>query len=67
MDCAFARLKNCGTGLGEGWHWRVGPVHFSHVDFGGTFRFVVERVADVMVERPVYRHSPGSNAPPCNG
>ena len=51
MDGVVARLKRDGVGIEADWLWRIGPAHFSHVNFRGTFRFNVERYADVLVER----------------
>lgn len=53
MDAAVARLKRDGIGIEEDWLQRIGPAHFSHITFRGTFRFNVERYADVLVERAV--------------
>ena len=51
MDGVVARLKRDGVGIEEDWLRRIGPAHFSHINFRGTFRFNVERYADVLVER----------------
>jgi TnpA family transposase len=51
MDAVVARLKNDGIGIEEDWLRRIGPAHFSHINFRGTFKFNVERYADVLVER----------------
>jgi hypothetical protein len=40
-----------GVGIEEDGLRRIGPAHFSHINFRGTFRFNVERYADVLVER----------------
>ena len=53
IDAVVARLKNDGIGIEEDWLRRIGPAHFSHINFRGTFRFNVERYADVLVERTV--------------
>ena len=53
MDVAVARLKRDGIGIEEDWLRRIGPAHFSHINFRGTVRFNVERYADVLVERAV--------------
>lgn len=50
MDGVVARLKRDGVGIEEDWLRRIGPAHFSHINFRGTFRFNVERYADVLVE-----------------
>jgi len=51
MDGVVARLKGDGVGIEEDWLRRIGPAHFAHINFRGTFRFNVERYADVLVER----------------
>ena len=53
MDGVVAKLKRDGVGIEEDWLRRIGPAHFSHINFRGTFRFNVERYADVLVERAV--------------
>jgi len=53
MDAVVARLHRDGLGIEEDWLRRIGPAHFSHINFRGTFRFNVERYADVLVERAV--------------
>ena len=55
MDTVVARLNRDGVGIEEDWLRRIGPAHFSHINFRGTFRFNVERYADVLVERAVGR------------
>ena len=51
MDGVVARLKRDRVGIEEDWLRQIGPAHFSHINFRGTFRFNVERYADVLVER----------------
>lgn len=55
MDGVVARLKRDGDGIEEDWLRQMGPAHFSHINFSGTFRFMVERYADVLAERAVGR------------
>ena len=55
MDTVVARLHREGVGIEEDWLRRIGPAHFSHINFRGTFGFNVERYADVLVERAVGR------------
>jgi len=57
MDTAVARLNRDGVGIEEDWLRRIGPAHFSHINFRGTFRFNVERYVDVLVERAAERGS----------
>ena len=51
MDGVVVRLDRDGLGIEEDWLRRIGPALFSHINFRGTFRFNVERYADVLVER----------------
>ena len=51
MDSVVARLKRDGVGIQEDWLRRIGPAHFSHVNFRRTFRFNVERYADLLIAR----------------
>ncbi len=51
MDGVVARLKRDCVGIEEDWSRRIGPPHFSHINFRGRFRFNVERYADVLVKR----------------
>ena len=51
MDSVVARLKRDGVRIEQDWLRRIGPAHFSHINFRGTFRFNVERYVDMLVER----------------
>lgn len=51
MDAVVSRLHREGLGIDEDWLRRIGPAHFSHINFRGTFRFNVERYADVLVDQ----------------
>ena len=52
MDGVVARLKRDGAGIEEDWLRRIGPAHFSHINFRGTFRFNVERYATCWSNTP---------------
>lgn len=45
------RLKRIGTMVEDDWLRRIGPAHFSHINFRGTLKFSVERYADSLVRR----------------
>ena len=47
-----ARLHRDGQGVEADCLRRIGPAHFSHINFRGTSRFNVECVADTLVECP---------------
>jgi hypothetical protein len=51
MGAVVERLKRDGVAIEEDWLRRIGPAHFAHINFRGTFRFNVERYADVLLER----------------
>ncbi|MEO7056911.1 MAG: Tn3 family transposase [Caldimonas sp.] len=51
MDTVVARLKGDGVGIEEDWLRRIGPAHFLHINFRGTFKFNLERYADELVAR----------------
>lgn len=51
MQSVVDRLRKEGQVIEDGWLRRRGPVHFSHVNFRGTFRFPVERYADALLQR----------------
>ncbi len=50
MASVVAKLNRDGVDIKEDWLRRIGPAHFSHINFRGTFRFNVERYADVPVD-----------------
>ncbi len=39
LEGVVVRLKGDGFGIEEDWLRRIGPAHFSHINFRGTFRF----------------------------
>jgi hypothetical protein len=49
MDTGVTKLYRDGVGIEKDWLRRIGPAHFSHINFRGTFRFNVERCAAVLV------------------
>jgi len=57
MDNVVTRLRDDGIKLDDDWVRRIGPAHFSHVNFRGTFRFNVERYAGVLVQRGAGKES----------
>ena len=42
-------LKADGIGIEEEWLRRIGPAHFSHINFRGTFRFNLEKYSAALV------------------
>jgi hypothetical protein len=67
MDGVVASLNRDGVGIKADLLRRIGPAYFPHINFRGTFRFNVERYADVLVDRaagkatakPVQKSLPG--------
>ena len=69
MDSVAARLDRDGIGIEEDRLRRIGPGHFSRIDFLGRFRFNVERYAGALLERVVGQGAakPGQSGPwPCS-
>ncbi|MDM0071618.1 Tn3 family transposase [Variovorax sp. J31P207] len=61
MHEVVERLKRQGTRIEDDWLRRIGPAHFSHINFRGTMKFNVEKYADTLVQRrPNTRHAPSS-------
>ncbi|VTU23191.1 Transposase, TnpA family [Variovorax sp. PBL-E5] len=53
MDRAITRLKGEGIEIKEDWLYRIGPAHFSHINFRGTFKFNVGKYESVLIDRIV--------------
>jgi len=51
MNEVIERLKRDGTKVEDDWLRRIGPAHFSHINFRGTLKFGVEKYADALVQR----------------
>ena len=51
MNEVVERLKRVGTKVEDNWLRRIGPAHFSHINFRGTLKFSVERYVDLLVQR----------------
>jgi hypothetical protein len=51
MHEVVERLRREGTGIENDWLRRIGPAHFSHINFRGTMKFSVEKFADALVQR----------------
>lgn len=45
------RLKRDGIPVEDDWLRRIGPAHFSHINFRGTMRFGVEKFAAALIQR----------------
>ena len=49
---AVERLRRNGTRVEDDWLRRIGPAHFSHINFRGTMRFGVEKFfAAALIQR----------------
>lgn len=51
MDSVVARLRASGLPMEDDWLRRIGPAHFSHINFRGTYRFNLEKYRHLLVER----------------
>ena len=51
MHEVVEKLKREGTRIDDEWLRRIGPAHFSHINFRGTMKFNVEKYADTLVQR----------------
>lgn len=49
MQDAVERWRRSGRKIEDAWLARMGPAHFSHVNFRGTFKFGVSRYADMLL------------------
>ena len=45
------RLKRDGIQVEDEWLRRIGPAHFSHINFRGTMRFGVEKFPAALIQR----------------
>lgn len=50
MQDVVDRWRKLGQVIDDNWLRRMGPVHFSHINFRGTFRFGVDRYADALLQ-----------------
>jgi TnpA family transposase len=50
MQDVVDRWRKLGQVIDDTWLRRMGPVHFSHINFRGTFRFGVDRYADALLQ-----------------
>jgi len=51
MHEVVARRKWDGIPVEDDWLRRIGPAHFSHINFRGTMRFGVEKFAAALIQR----------------
>jgi len=50
MDGVVSRLRASGLPIEDVWLRRIGPAHFSHINFHGTYRFNLEKYGHLLVE-----------------
>lgn len=55
MQAIVEQWRKSGQPLEDSWLRRMGPVHFSHINFRGTFSFGVARYAESLLQRPSFR------------
>lgn len=46
-----AQWRNSGQKIEDSWLARMGPVHFAHVNFRGTFKFGASRYAEMFLSQ----------------
>jgi len=51
MHEVVERLKRDKIAVEDDWLRRMGPAHFSHINFRGTMRFGVEKFAAALIHR----------------
>ena len=51
MDDVVDGLQKDGLSIDDVWLRRMGPVHFGHINFRGTFRFGIERYAQALLRQ----------------
>ena len=51
MDGVVSRLRASGLPIEDVWLRRIGPAHFSHINFHGTYRFNLEKYGHLLVAR----------------
>jgi TnpA family transposase len=52
MHRVVERWRRDGRVIDEAWLRRLGPVHFGHINFRGTFSFGINRYAQTLIEHP---------------
>lgn len=51
MHEVVERFRRDGIAVEDDWLRRIGPAHFSHINFRGTMRFGVEKFAAALIRR----------------
>jgi hypothetical protein len=51
MQETVERWRKSGQPIEDAWLRRMGPVHFAHINFRGTFRFGVAKYAEMLLDR----------------
>jgi hypothetical protein len=51
MDDVVERLRKDGMSIDDAWLRRMGPVHFGHINFRGTFRFGIEKYEEALLRQ----------------
>ena len=51
MQTVIERWRKAGTHVQDEWLRRLGPVHFEHINFRGTFSFAVQRYAKTLIRQ----------------
>lgn len=51
MQETVERWRRSGQKIEDAWLARMGPAHFAHVNFRGTFKFGVSRYAEMLLSQ----------------
>ena len=51
MQAVVDRWRKEGMDVEDEWLRRLGPVHFEHINFRGTFSFAVQRYAKALIRQ----------------
>lgn len=52
MQDIVNRWRKIGQPIEDAWLRRMGPAHFGHINFRGTFRFAVAKYGEMLLQRP---------------
>ena len=52
MNAVVEKMRKSGIGIDDDWLRRMGPVHFSHINFRGTLQFPLQRYREALIAKP---------------
>lgn len=50
MNDVVEKMREDGIAIDDAWLRRIGPVHFGHINFRGTFRFRIDAYASTLLQ-----------------